>query len=128
MPPTSTAISPSNSSDAWPRSPAKSRPRCARRTIARHHHLCLVTAQHPSATSENRADRMHPQTQQLWKGLLALLVLKRVEPAAQEEQGVVEHSERLGLALRPALLGFLVEAALEGGKCRHRRGGHKPRP
>jgi hypothetical protein len=34
--------------------------------------------------------------------------LKRVEPAAQEAHGVVEHGERLGLGESP--LGLLVEA------------------
>jgi hypothetical protein len=58
---------------------------------------------------------------------VALRLLKRVEPPAEEEDGVVEYGERVGLRHRPAILGALVEAALERGQCRHRRGCHKPR-
>jgi hypothetical protein len=41
--------------------------------------------------------------------LAELVVLKSVDPAAQEEHVVVEHGERLGLG--HALLGLLVEGA-----------------
>ena len=56
----------------------------------------------------------------------ALLVLKRVDTAAQEEHGVVEHGERFGLGLRRALR-LLVEAAFERVQRSHRGGGHEPR-
>src|SRR5918999_1750121 len=58
-------------------------------------------------------------------GARGLPVLKRVESPAQEEHGVVEHGERLGLG--HWLLGLLVEGALERGQRRYRRGGHEPR-
>src|SRR5918999_2157062 len=57
-------------------------------------------------------------------GARGLPVLKRVESPAQEEHGVVEHGERLGLG--HWLLGLLVEGALERGQRRYRRGGHQP--
>src|ERR671914_2600140 len=58
-------------------------------------------------------------------GARGLPVLKRVESPPQEEHGVVEHGEALGLG--HWLLGLLVEGALERGQRRYRRGGHEPR-
>jgi 3-hydroxyisobutyrate dehydrogenase-like beta-hydroxyacid dehydrogenase len=55
-------------------------------------------------------------------GPCGLLVLKRVDPAAQEEQDVVEHGERLRLG--QGLFGVVGDVALERHQCRYRRGGH----
>ena len=83
----------------------------------------LVSAPAPSQPSPTDRARCR-RRDGCWR---ALLVLKRVQPAAQEDHGVVEHGERFGLGHRRALVVLLAEAAVERGQCCHRCGSHESR-